>query len=381
MKVLTIVSRLEMGGIEKTLLSCIPFLNQAGVEMSILCSIGGELDEQFRSLGVKLIDFGNFKKPYKDALYLKKILETNSFDIVHSRYGHTSGLFAKVCNEMNIPFLVSIHNERAMFKNNWIGKPLLGSLRGLYLSYHKNLTIKYATKIIGHSKANLKYFVNDVDDLCTSSQFEVLYNGVDFAKFESYKDLDIEKREILDHFLLDSNKVLVHIGSFKEQKNHTKLIDIFQGLSPKQNNYKLLLLGDGALLPRIKEKVHQYGLDNYVLFIGVETNIAPYLKVADLFIFPSLYEGFGNVLIEAQYVNLPIAASNIAPHFEASSHVYHSYFFDPNNVDSGVDKVLQLLKEENSAKIATAKKFSKDFSIQEMAKNLISIYNKSFYGK
>ncbi|WP_293887106.1 MULTISPECIES: glycosyltransferase [unclassified Sphingobacterium] len=376
------MSRLEMGGIEKTLLSCIPYLNEAGVEMSILCSIGGELDEQYRNLGVKLIDFGDFKKPFKDAKFLEKILEDNQFDIVHSRFGHTSGLFAKVCKKMKIPFLVSIHNERAMFKNGWKTNPLLKTLRACYLYYHKKLTIKYATKIIGHSKANLKYFFEDLAAKSESGQVEVLYNGVDFSKFESFPELNSAKKQLLKDFISEAEKVIVHIGSFKEQKNHTFLLDIFKNLDPKANKYKLLLLGGGGLIDKIKHKVSSYGLENYVLFAGVESNIAPYLNVSDIFVFPSLYEGFGNVLIEAQYANLPILASKIAPHYEATSSVYHSYFFNPNDVEEGTKNLLKLIASDNSERIRVARNFSENFSIQEMAKNLLRIYNQTcYYGK
>src|SRR5690606_16419585 len=104
MKVLTIISRLGMGGIEKTLLSCLPYLIKHGVKMSVLCSLGGELDDDYKALGVELIDFGKNKKPFKDAQFLKKILSERKFDVVHSRYGHTSGLFAKVCHDLKIPF-------------------------------------------------------------------------------------------------------------------------------------------------------------------------------------------------------------------------------------------------------------------------------------
>src|SRR5690606_34041658 len=236
MKVLTVISKLEMGGIEKTLLSCLPYLIKNGVQMSILCSLGGELDDDYKALGVELIDFGSNKKPFKDSRFLKQILSERKFGVVHSRYGHTSGLFAKVCHDLNIPFVVSIHNERAMFRNNWIDKPLLGFVRKSYLDYHKKLTLKYATKIVGHSKANLRYFTDKVDDLPAESQLQVLYNGVDFSKFHDYPALSPEKQRELDNFLTNADRVFVHIGSFKEQKNHRFLIDVFKKLNPIENN-------------------------------------------------------------------------------------------------------------------------------------------------
>src|SRR5690606_37854339 len=140
MKVLTIISKLEMGGIEKTLLSCLPYLKAQDVHISVLCDDGGELQSEYEARGVKIIDFNGYKKPFLEAKRLRQVLKSEKFDIVHSRYGHTSGLFAKVCHDFDIPLLVSIHNERAMFRNGWEGKPILGLIRKAYLAYQKKKT-------------------------------------------------------------------------------------------------------------------------------------------------------------------------------------------------------------------------------------------------
>src|SRR5690606_26381301 len=199
------------------------------------------------------------------------------------------------------------------------------------------------TKIIGHSKANLRYFTNGVDDLPAENQFRVLYNGVDFSKFHDYPALAPEKQQELDSFLVNADKVFVHVGSFKEQKNHHFLIDVFKKLNPIENNYYLILLGTGSLMDSVRTQVIEEGISQHVLFLGMQINIAPYLYRSDLFVFPSLYEGFGNVLIEAQYVNLPVAASAIAPHYEATEKGYHQFLYNPTNVDDAVNKIMTLL--------------------------------------
>src|SRR5690606_34702423 len=158
---LTIISKVEMGGIEKTLLSCLPYLKARDVYITVLCDDGGKLQTEYEKHGVKIIDFNGYKKPFLDAWRLRQVLKSEKFDIVHSRYGHTSGVFAKVCRDFGVPMLVSVHNEKAMFRNGWEGKPILGQVRKAYLAYHKKMTYKYATYIIGHSKANLAYY-NDV---------------------------------------------------------------------------------------------------------------------------------------------------------------------------------------------------------------------------
>lgn len=373
-KVLTIMSRLEMGGIEKTLLSCIPFFKKKGVDIHILCTKGGSLDEGFEKEGVTIVDFEGKNKPILDAFHLKKVLANTKYDIVHSRYGHTSGLFAKFCHSKNIPFLISVHNEKAMFRPNWKGKLLLGFIRKKYLVMHAKLSKKYSTKILGHSKANLKYFTSDYTS--NPNLYKVVYNGVDFSKFENNDALDNQIE--LDDFLKDSRKTFINIASFKHQKNHDFLLNVFNGLNPVENNYKLLLLGTGSLLKEIKEKAIELNIISNVYFTGVVTNIKPYLQVSDIFFFPSLYEGFGNVLIEAQYMNVSIFASDIAPHYEAAYKSYHQYFYSPTELDETVQKLKQCVKDIDNGKHNVYREdafnFSQNFSIENMVESLSCVY-------
>jgi glycosyltransferase EpsF len=379
MKVLTVISKLEMGGIEKTLLSCMPYFKKEGIEMHILCTIGGELDSEFIAQGATLIDFGSFKKPFLDAFKLYRVLKKEKYDIIHSRYGHTSGVFAKIGQLLTIPILVSVHNEKAMFMLNYANKPFLSTLRHHYLNFHKRWTIKFATKIIGHSQANLKYFTNNWNS--NTSKYEVVYNGVDFSKFKKEPIADTDKSSKLKVFVKDASKVFIHIGSFKEQKNHDFLIQSFNELKPVENNYKLLLLGTGPLKNKIEEEVNKIKLENQIYFVGVETNIEPYLAVSNIFFFPSLYEGFGNVLIEAQYMKLPIVASGIPPHYEAVFSGYHNLFFNPDAILAAVKQLKKSIELIDSNQmddnIQNAFEFAKYFSIENMTKNLIMIYNKT----
>src|SRR5690606_36335346 len=162
---------------------------------------------------------------------------------------------------------------------------------------------------------------------------------------------------------------------------HHFLIDVFKKLYPIENNYYLILLGTGSLMDSVRTQVIEEGISQHVLFLGMQINIAPYLYRSDLFVFPSLYEGFGNVLIEAQYVNLPVAASAIAPHYEATEKGYHRFLYNPMDVDDATEKIVKLLEDpdlDNRRKKARA--FAEDFSIERMGQNLIQIFQQTKNG-
>ena len=103
------------------------------------------------------------------------------------------------------------------------------------------------------------------------------------------------------------------MGRFAPQKNHKKIIEIFAEYKKINKDSKLLLIGDGELLPETKEQVDLLNLQKDVLFLGLKANVQDYLQAADLFLFPSVHEGLGIVLVEAQCSGLPVVASTNVP--------------------------------------------------------------------
>lgn len=373
MRVLTIVESLNVGGIETTLLSCIPYFKRAEVDILVMCHIGGTLDEQFQEQGVKLIN-DTSSSPISQAILLYKIIRKEKIDVVHSRAGHTSGFFAIVCRILSIPIIISVHSQDTDFKLSWKKSKLKNTIRVFYLWLHKILSKQLATRIIGHSKANLKYF----GCYKKSSKYSVIYNGVNFAKLSKEHPLAQEKMQELENFTYDSQLTFIHIGSFRYQKNHLFLINLFAQLDPVKNNYKLILLGDGHLKEDIKNLAKKLNILQQIYLTGVVSYIRPYLEKSDIFIFPSIMEGFGNVLIEAQYLDKPIFCSNIPAFYEAAFVDYHRFFFSPTDVNDALAKFEEFRTEFNSNNMAIikskAKEFAKQFSISNMAQNIIDIY-------
>ena len=102
--------------------------------------------------------------------------------------------------------------------------------------------------------------------------------------------------------------------TFSTPKNHTFLLDIFAEVLKLDQTYKLVLVGDGILRAEIDEKIDKLGLQNHVIQVGQISGASKLMSMFDLFLLPSLYEGFPTVLLEAQANGLPcIASSTITP--------------------------------------------------------------------
>lgn len=109
---------------------------------------------------------------------------------------------------------------------------------------------------------------------------------------------------------LEDKFVVGHVGRFNQQKNHGFLIDVFQELHHRNPRARLVLVGKGELEEAVRQKVCALGLEEYVIFTGVRQDIPQLLSAFDVFLFPSLYEGMPNTVIEAQATGLPCVISD-----------------------------------------------------------------------
>ncbi len=106
---------------------------------------------------------------------------------------------------------------------------------------------------------------------------------------------------------------IINVGRFAHAKNHSFLIDVFYNVKQLDNTAKLILVGEGILQPNIKQKVQSLNLLQSVTFIDDSSDVQSFLSKADVFCMPSLFEGLGIALIEAQSVGLNCVASDTIP--------------------------------------------------------------------
>lgn len=368
MKVLTLINAFELGGIEKTFLSCVPYLQNKGVEVVVCCyNKQGVLLQDFEQLNVEIHQIKKTRSIFLDCLQMMVLLRKVRPDLVHSRFGFTSGGFCLASWFKQIPSIVSLHSTNASVSKRLKKTPVIGWLINLQLKVHSFLTRTFSTIIMGHSKANLNANYAHWEH---NNRFRLLYNGI---------ELDQEENLNLPDLRHGADVCILHVGSFREAKNHEFLVKTFIDLDPVRNNYRLIMVGDGALRPYIIEIVEKSGLSDCVTMPGLDTDLEKYFAAADLFYFPSKYEGFANVLVEAQYKGIPVCGADIAALYESVFPAYHPYFFDPANQAQAVSSLREMIRgiqsNEFEKEIDKARKFARDnFGIEGMANNLVSCY-------
>lgn len=108
--------------------------------------------------------------------------------------------------------------------------------------------------------------------------------------------------------------VIGHVGRFHPQKNHNFLISRFTDVVTREPSTLLLLIGQGELEGDVMRRVKREGLSDHVRFLGVRPDVPRLMMAAmDVFLFPSLYEGLGIVLLEAQAAGLLSVVSDVIP--------------------------------------------------------------------
>lgn len=150
----------------------------------------------------------------------------------------------------------------------------------------------------------------ELNSMFNTNNTIIVNNGIDFSRFSHPRSTQDVRQELnipMDAF------VVGHVGRFAEPKNHFFILDTFYKLSAQKKNAFLLLVGDGSMRNEIVRTIAKLHLEKKVKIISNRTDVPDLLNAMDVFFFPSLYEGLGIALIEAQKMKLPCVISNQIP--------------------------------------------------------------------
>lgn len=170
---------------------------------------------------------------------------------------------------------------------------------------NKNIISIISTNLLACSQDAGKYMFGNYS-------FDIVKDAVNI---DIYKFNNDNRKKIRQEYNIDDDCFLVgSIGRFCEQKNTLFIIDIFREIKLNIPNSKLILIGSGHLKDELVEKIKKAKVEDSVILTGEVLNVNEYYSSMDVFLFPSLYEGFGMVLLEAQISGLTcIASKDVIP--------------------------------------------------------------------
>ena len=143
------------------------------------------------------------------------------------------------------------------------------------------------------------------------AKFEIINNGIDTEKYRYNDQIRRKKRKELN--ISDNTLLITNIGRLVEQKNQKRLLDIFSTFYKTNRDSTLVIIGKGPLDNKLKTHARKLKIEQNVIFLGERNDVNEILMASDLFLFPSLFEGLGIVLIEAEATGLSSVLSNNIP--------------------------------------------------------------------
>ena len=324
--------------------------------------------DKIESMGGHVVIIPSYKNPLKYVQTLTKIFKENKYDIVHSNMNTLSYFTLKAAKRAGIKVRIA-HSHSTSNPNEFTRNFIKNTLRPL--------SKKYATNYFACSELAGRYLFGD--KTFDKDKVIVINNGIDVDKFKYNEEYNISLRKEFN--ISPTTKVIGHVGRFVSQKNHIYLIDIFKEIHDKDNDTKLLLLGDGPLLEDIKNKVHSYNLDDSVIFAGIHSDIYRYYSVMNIFIFPSLYEGLGLTGVEAQVSGLYcLVSSNITHELQTTSNIE---FLDiKDSPQAWASRSIELLSNNTIDRSITYKEIEgTKFDINSEGNKLVGYYQEMLQKK
>lgn len=299
-RVLQVFASLDRGGAETMIMNIYRNINRNRVQFDFVANekeCEYSYEKEIRELGGRIfyvpefniVNYMIYKRTWKNLLS-----EHPEWKIVHGHHTSPAFVYLKEAKAQNRITIAHSHiaGGESSFKS--------------YMKVILRYPIRYiADYLFACSKSAAKWMFGKY---YTSAY--IINNAIDAQKFSFRENIREVKRKELG---IENKFVIGHIGRFQTQKNHKFLIDVFKIIHSRNNNAVLLLVGDGELRQTIIEKVENLGLSDNVIFTGVRSDIPELLQAMDVFVFPSLYEGLGIAVIEAQAAGLHCIVADTIP--------------------------------------------------------------------
>ena len=261
------------------------------------------------------------------------IAENGKFDIIHAHDWLTAYSAKTLKNAYSTPLTCTIHATEAG-RNSGIK----GEMQKYINDTEWMLTYESSEVIV-----NSNYMKNELQRLfgLPFEKINVVPNGVNINLFSGIeRDYDFRRK-----FAMDNEKIILFMGRLVYEKGIQHLISAMPKILENYHDSKLIVAGKGGMIDELKTQVNALGLGNKVYFTGylASKDVQRMYKCADVSVFPSTYEPFGIVALEAMLSGTPVVVSDIGGLNEIVDHGINGMKSYAGNPNSLADSILTLL--------------------------------------
>lgn len=380
---------------EKTVIIAIPVLLVGGTEIQALAvvkaliSVGHrvivccyheyvqEIVEQFETVGAK-VKLLQLKRVYHISgllvlgLSLAKVFRSLNADMIHVQY-IAPGLIPIIAARLaGIPIVfATVH--------------IAGSLvYGIKAKMMLRIAAQLCSAFICVSKGVEEFWfgnsmIFDKEYFPRNRRHFTIYNAVDIDKITKAKKA--ETSGLRRSLNLQERLVIGIVGRLSLQKGHTILLDALVEIKKKFPNVALIVIGDGPERQSLQLKADKLGLTDTIFWFGEKSqdDVFNYYQVMDIFVMPSLYEGFGLTAAEAMVCELPVVGSNVAGLSEVIEHEESGLLVSPGDSDALKLALLRLIQDRETALgygVYGRQRVQSLFSIRTFEQTMLTVYHR-----
>jgi glycosyltransferase involved in cell wall biosynthesis len=238
-------------------------------------------------------------------------------------------------------------------------------------------------------KLSLKKAINDSNHIITVSEsmkkeilnffpkisLTVVYNGISLHKYNIISNKELNEFSNKYHI---KEKFILTVGHIESRKNYARLIQSFSILKNKGLNYNLIIIGnDSGDRNKLQILIDQLKLKDQIHFLSglSDSEVLCAYKLCSLFVFPSLYEGFGIPILEAMAASRPMVLSDLPVFREITQNT--GVYFNPENIESIVEAIELVLNSKNEQEkiINYGNERVKAFDFMNLSSQLINMYS------
>lgn len=377
--ILFIIPWMVTGGADLFNLSLVKGLNKERYEITIISTEPNEnvLRQEFENNeNVRVYDLTSFLDKRYWVAFVNYIIQKENINLIFNSNSKTGYSMLPYIKSMypEIPILDYVHMEEWYNRNGGYSR---------YSSMYNSIIDK--TMVCnGNSKKILEeHFKRNPDEVQT------VYIGVDEEKFnpDRYNKEELEKKYLGD---TTNKKIISFICRISEQKRPLLFLEIIKKLKEKRQDFKVLVVGDGNLLGKMKEKAKKMNLLEDIIFLGEIKNTGEIYKISNVTVNCSLKEGLALTSYESLSMNVPIVSSDVGGQKELISKdvgeivklmqneedVYLEKY-SPEEINSYVKAINKVLDNLETYKSNCRKRICENFTISKMIEKMDSIFEET----
>lgn len=373
--IMHMVSGLGVGdGIQHVLDSIVSCYDKNKYNLTICClSKDNELLQEYQKKEVKVFEI-NAKSSMSIRYFLInliatfklcKILKKENVKIVttHEFFSGTIGRIAAILARVSV-VLWMVHNQDSWKKQIHI--------------VIDRILVKFTDKIIVNS-IDVKKFNSQLENIDINKHI-VIHNGINLNKFSPISKNNGFRKKL---GINQDAPIITNISRLVLQKGQKYILEAGKIVIEKYPKIKFLLVGDngdfrdGSTKEELLSLTKSLGLSNNVIFVGKRTDIPQILANTDIFVYSSLWEGFGLAIVEAMAMAKPVIATKVGAVPEVVEHNKTGILVSPSNPQELGNAILELLKDKKKASymgVMGRRRVEDKFSSQIMTKNLENLY-------